>query len=57
MDRCCASQKVLLLDACHSGAGRDVATMTSGFRQALDVGQGLYTIAFLRCRPDLVRVA
>jgi len=45
LDRCRAAQKVLILDACHSGAGRDVTTMTSGFRKALDAGKGIYTIA------------
>ena len=45
LERCRASRKVLILDACHSGAGRDVATMTAGFREALDAGTGLYTIA------------
>jgi len=45
LDRCPARQKVLILDACHSGAGRDVATMSSTFRQALEAGKGLYTIA------------
>lgn len=52
LDRCKARQKVLILDACHSGAGRDVATMTSSFRQALDEGTGLYTIA--SCDADQI---
>jgi uncharacterized caspase-like protein len=52
LDRCRAGQKVLLLDACHSGAGRDVAAMTSGFREALDAGKGLYTIA--SCDADQI---
>jgi hypothetical protein len=45
MENCKAAQKVLVLDACHSGAGRDVATMTPAFRTALDAGHGTYTIA------------
>jgi len=45
LSRCPASQKVLILDACHSGGGRDVATMSATFREALDQGKGLYTIA------------
>ena len=32
LDRCHARQKILILDACHSGAGRDVATMGAGWR-------------------------
>jgi len=52
LDRCKASQKVLILDACHSGSGRDVATMTTGFREALDAGKGLYTIA--SCDSDQI---
>jgi hypothetical protein len=45
IENCKAAQKVLVLDACHSGAGRDVATMTPAFRSALDSGHGTYTIA------------
>lgn len=45
LERCRARQKILILDACHSGAGRDVATMTADFREALDAGEGLYTVA------------
>jgi uncharacterized caspase-like protein len=52
LERCKASQKVLILDACHSGAGRDVATMTAHFRESLDVGRGIYTIA--SCDADQV---
>ncbi len=50
--RCPAAQKVLLLDACHSGAGRDVATMSSSFRTAIDSGKGIYTIA--SCDADQI---
>jgi len=52
LDRCKASQKVLILDACHSGAGRDVATMGTDFRGALNAGKGLYTIA--SCDADQI---
>ena len=52
LERCRAAQKVLLLDACHSGAGRDVATMSSEFRAAIDTGKGLYTIA--SCDADQI---
>jgi hypothetical protein len=52
LDRCKARQKVLILDACHSGAGRDVAAMTSHFRESLDAGKGIYTIA--ACDADQI---
>ncbi len=52
LDSCRAAQKVLILDACHSGAGRNVAAMTSSFREALAAGQGLYTIA--SCDADQI---
>ena len=45
LERCQAKQKVLILDACHSGAGRDTAVMTDSFRDELDAGEGIYTIA------------
>ncbi len=45
LDRCQARQKVLVLDTCHSGAGRDIEPMTEGFRAALDHDGGLYAIA------------
>jgi len=52
LERCSASQKVLILDACHSGAGRDVATMSNTFKNELDCGKGLYTIA--SCDSDQI---
>ena len=52
LERCRAAQKVLILDACHSGAGRNVTTMTSSFREALAAGEGLYTIA--SCDADQI---
>ncbi len=45
LERCNADRKVLMLDACHSGAGRDVAPMTAAFKDELEDGRGLYTIA------------
>jgi len=45
LENCRASQKVLILDACHSGGGRDVATMSERFYRSLVSGHGLYTIA------------
>lgn len=52
LERCDASQKVLILDACHSGAGRDVVVMGQTFRSELDVGEGIYTIA--SCDTDQI---
>lgn len=52
LERCAAARKVLILDACHSGAGRDVATMSNGFRTAIDAGKGIYTIA--SCDADQI---
>ena len=50
LERCKAARKLLVLDACHSGAGRDVAVMTPGMQEALAQGSGFYTIA--SCGPD-----
>lgn len=44
LERCNARQKVLVLDACHSGAGRDVAAMSAGILNELSAGKGIYTI-------------
>ena len=44
LDRCKARQKVLVLDACHSGAGRDVAAMSTGMLSELSGSKGIYTI-------------
>lgn len=44
LDRCKARQKVLILDACHSGAGRDVAPMAAPMMETLSVGKGIYTL-------------
>lgn len=45
IDRCKAQRKLLVLDACHSGAGRDVCTMAGGMRDAIAQGTGFYTIS------------
>lgn len=52
LERCKAARKVFILDACHSGSGRDVCTMTQPFRTELDSGKGIYTIA--SCDSDQV---
>ncbi len=52
MERSAAAQKVLVLDACHSGAGRDVATMSADFKEELAEGEGIYTIA--SCDKDQI---
>ena len=44
LNRCKARQKVLILDACHSGAGRDVSTMAAPMMDALSAGKGIYTM-------------
>jgi hypothetical protein len=44
LNRCKARQKVLILDACHSGAGRDVAAMAAPMMETLSAGKGIYTL-------------
>ena len=44
LQRCKARQKVLILDACHSGAGRDVSVMAAPMMETLSAGKGIYTI-------------
>jgi hypothetical protein len=44
LGRCKASQKLLVLDACHSGAGRDVAPMPEGVIEQLEDGRGITTL-------------
>lgn len=44
LNRCKARQKVLILDACHSGAGRDVSTMAEPMMDTLSAGKGIYTL-------------
>lgn len=50
MERCKARRKLLVVDACHSGAGRDVAVMSACMQEALAGGSGFYTIA--SCGPE-----
>ena len=45
MERCKAKRKVLVLDACHSGSGRDVAVMAEAMQDAIAQGTGIYTIS------------
>ena len=45
LESCKARRKLLVLDACHSGAGRDVVAMPGGMAAALAVGTGFYTIS------------
>lgn len=52
IENCSASQKVMIIDACHSGAGRDVATMTQEFASDLLNAKGIYTIA--SCELDQI---
>ncbi|MEW6078694.1 MAG: caspase family protein [Thermodesulfobacteriota bacterium] len=42
--RCAARQKILILDACHSGAGKDVAAMPGSIMEQIAAGKGIYTI-------------
>jgi uncharacterized caspase-like protein len=45
LERCKARRKLLVLDACHSGSGRDVAAMPGDMATALAAGTGFYTIS------------
>jgi uncharacterized caspase-like protein len=45
IERCKAQRKLLVLDACHSGAGRDVCVMAGGMQEAIAQGTGIYTIS------------
>jgi len=44
LQRCKARQKVLILDACHSGAGRDISVMAAPMMETLSAGKGIYTL-------------
>jgi len=44
LNRCKARQKVLILNACHSGAGRDASAMAAPMMETLSAGKGIYTI-------------
>ncbi len=52
LERCKARQKVLFLDACHSGSGRDVMVMADRFIDQLQCAEGIYTIA--SCKQDQI---
>ena len=52
LERCKAKQKVLFLDTCHSGSGRDVMPMTAQFYNQLQSSEGIYTIA--SCKQDQI---
>lgn len=45
MRACKAKKKIVILDACHSGAGKDIATMSQAMARELESGQGLVTLA------------
>lgn len=49
LEQCKAKRKLLILDACHSGAGRDVNAMTSAMQEAMAQGIGMYTLS--ACGP------
>ena len=44
MGRCKARNKILIIDACHSGAGRDVAPMSINWQDNLSKSEGIYTM-------------
>ncbi len=52
VESCKARQKVFFLDACHSGAGRDIMPMTKTTVSELDSAEGIYTIA--SCKEDQI---
>ena len=52
LQRCKARRKALVLDACHSGAGRDVAAVAPEFQTELQRAHGIYTLA--SCGADQV---
>ena len=41
IESCKAKQKILFLDACHSGSGRDVMPMAREFSQELESAEGI----------------
>jgi uncharacterized caspase-like protein len=45
IEQCKATQKILVLDACHSGAGRDVCTMSATMQNTLAQSKGIYTLS------------
>ena len=44
IERCDAKQKLLFLDACHSGAGRSISLMSEKVIDVLQTAKGIYTI-------------
>ncbi len=44
MGRCKARNKILIIDACHIGAGRDVAPMSINWQDNLSQSKGIYTV-------------
>ena len=49
MDACRAERKILIVDACHSGAGKDAPAMSNEFLE--DVGRGKGFITLASCGP------
>lgn len=49
MDACKAGRKILIVDACHAGAGKAAATMDRKFWQDVDRGEGFVKLA--SCGP------
>ena len=45
LDSCRAERKVLILDACHSGAGKAPGQMAQEWKQELETGQGFLRLA------------
>lgn len=50
MEACRAERKILIVDACHAGAGKDVPAMDERFWRDLDRGHGFIRLA--SCGPD-----
>lgn len=42
--RCKAKRKLFIVDACHSGSGRDISAMNPAMHQTLAAANGMYTI-------------
>jgi len=50
IDACRAERKILVLDACHAGAGKDAPAMSTAFEEELAKGTGFVKLA--SCGPD-----
>ena len=50
IEDCKAARKVLILDACHAGAGKDAPAMSDAFKEELAKGAGFVKLA--SCGPD-----